>query len=104
MKHAISGYGGPDQLLGYAGADLLRPGFGGDGIYGGSDVDTITYGERSNPVSVSLDEELNDGEAGESDYVASDVENLTGGTANDTHGQPARKRADRRRGSRHPRR
>ena len=81
---AISGYGGPDQLHGEAGADLLRPGFGGDGVYGGSGTDTATYGERWNPVNVTLDEELNDGEAGESDYVASDVENLTGGSADDT--------------------
>ena len=36
---AISGYAGPDQLYGEAGADLLRPGFGGDGVYGGGETE-----------------------------------------------------------------
>jgi Ca2+-binding RTX toxin-like protein len=83
--------GGDDQLWGGTGSDLLRPGVGKDVVYGGSEpagscckYDTVTYGERWNPVNVSLDGVANDGEAGESDNVAPDVENVTGGSSNDT--------------------
>jgi len=80
----LVGYGGIDQLNGEQGADLIRPGFGEDVIYGGSDAgtccpaDTVTYSERWNPVNVSLDGVANDGELGENDFVAGDVENITG--------------------------
>ncbi len=80
----LTGYGGADLLMGEAGSDLLRPGFGLDNVYGGSEQDTVTFGERWNPVTVSLDGVGNDGEAGENDFVAGDVENVTGGGNNDT--------------------
>lgn len=87
----IVGYGGDDELWGGTGSDLLRPGFGQDVVYGGSEpagscckLDTVTYGERWDRVSVSLDGFANDGELGESDNIAPDVENLTGGGGNDT--------------------
>jgi Ca2+-binding RTX toxin-like protein len=80
----LTGYGGADLLMGEAGSDLLRPGFGLDNVYGGSEQDTVTFGERWNPVTVTLDGVGNDGEAGENDFVAGDVENVTGGGNNDT--------------------
>ena len=85
----ISGAGGDDILSGQAGGDTIRPGLGLDNVYGGSDAnsyhpDTVTYDERTNPVNVSLDNLANDGEAGENDMIASDVENLIGGSGKDT--------------------
>ena len=55
-----------------------------DNVYGGDGPDTVSYAERLNPVTVTLDGVGNDGEAGENDFVASDVENITGGSKNDT--------------------
>jgi Ca2+-binding RTX toxin-like protein len=83
---SLDAYGGPDLLMGEGGKDLLRPGFGTDNVYGGSDPDTVTYSERSNPLTVTLDAVANDGETGENDFVAPDVENLTGGGNNDGKG------------------
>jgi Ca2+-binding RTX toxin-like protein len=87
----LVGYGGPDDLRGGTGSDLLRPGFGPDVALGGSEpagscckLDTVTYGERWDALSVSLDGLANDGELGENDNVASDVESVTGGGGNDT--------------------
>jgi Ca2+-binding RTX toxin-like protein len=81
--------GGNDLLFGQGGSDMLRPGLGQDNIHGGSDAnsyhpDTVTYDERTNPVNLSIDGVANDGEAGENDYIASDVENLIGGYGKDT--------------------
>ena len=68
--------GGPadDVLIGEAGADTLS---GRDGR------DMADYSARTNPVTVSLDGTANDGEAGENDNVASDVEILAGGSGAD---------------------
>jgi Ca2+-binding RTX toxin-like protein len=88
---SLSGYGGIDLLKGEEGSDLLRPGLGEDVVYGGTDAglgsgsfDTVTYSERWNTVNVSLDGVANDGEPGENDFVANDVENITGGSTGDT--------------------
>jgi Ca2+-binding RTX toxin-like protein len=80
----LVGYAGADLLMGEAGSDLLRPGFAMDNVYGGTDRDTVSYAERLNPVTVTLDGAGNDGESGENDFVASDVENVAGGKDNDT--------------------
>jgi Ca2+-binding RTX toxin-like protein len=87
----LVGFGGDDELWGGTGSDLLRPGFGQDVVYGGSEpagagakFDTVTYGDRWDNVNVSLDGFANDGEAGENDNIAPDVENVTGGSGNDT--------------------
>jgi Ca2+-binding RTX toxin-like protein len=90
----LDGKGGDDYLNGGTGSDLLRPGLGKDTVSGGSEsphsccaLDTVTYSERTNPVNVSLDGiagGANDGESGEGDFVNSDVENIIGGSGNDT--------------------
>ncbi len=69
-------YGGnePDQIVGGTGADLLS---------GGPGIDTADYSAEINPVSISLDGQANDGEAGEGDNVPPNVENVTGGAADD---------------------
>jgi hypothetical protein len=66
---------GNDDLDGGAGNDLIQPGLGADQVIGGAGTaDVVDYSERTNPVSVTFDDLANDGEAGEGDNVASDVE------------------------------
>jgi hypothetical protein len=65
----------PDTLDGGPGADLLQG--------GGGDFDRVDYGSRTQPVSVTFDGQANDGEAGEGDLVAGDVEDVRGGSGND---------------------
>ena len=85
----LQGFGGSDKLYGEDGSDLLRPGLGADFLYGGDDGnsccwnDTVTYSERGGPVNASIDGNANDGEAGEGDFIADDVESLAGGNNDD---------------------
>jgi Ca2+-binding RTX toxin-like protein len=77
-----------DLIDGGAGDDLLQGGPGNDTLIGGAGIDTVTYAERTNPVKVSLDATrlwapLQNGEVGENDSIASDIENLTGGGGDD---------------------
>jgi Ca2+-binding RTX toxin-like protein len=80
----LSGGNGNDKLTGGAADDVLRGEAGADTLAGGDGRDTADYGDRTNPVTVSLDGVAGDGEAGENDNVAADVENVAGGSANDT--------------------
>jgi Ca2+-binding RTX toxin-like protein len=72
--NTLNGNGGNDTLDGRGGPDTLS---GGDG------VDSVSYGAATVPVRVTLDGKPGDGPAGENDNVLADVENATGGTAND---------------------
>lgn len=72
-----------DELHGGTGDDLLDGGPGPDLMAGGPGNDTVTYANRVAPASVSLDGIANDGEAGEGDNVADDVENIIGGQGDD---------------------
>jgi Ca2+-binding RTX toxin-like protein len=80
---------GGDQVFGEGGDDALCGGAGpsagndNDVIGGGPGEDTVFY-VRVASVAVSLDDAVGDGEAGESDNVASDVEDATTGSGNDT--------------------
>ncbi len=69
---------------GSAGNDTLVGGTGTDTYTGGSGSDTVSYAEHTSDVSASIDATANDGAAGELENIPSDVENLTGGTGNDT--------------------
>jgi Ca2+-binding RTX toxin-like protein len=86
----LSGGGGADTLLDGAlncaggGNDTLDGGTGPDQIHGGPGTDTVTYASRTASVFVTLDGAANDGEAGEGDKVADDVENVTGGSGDDS--------------------
>jgi RHS repeat-associated protein len=89
----LTGSGSNDYLVGDlnanvidggSGSDLLSPFEGTDTIIGGSGFDTATYWNRTNPLNLSLDGGANDGETGENDTIASDVEGLRGGAGNDT--------------------
>jgi Ca2+-binding RTX toxin-like protein len=57
-------------------------------VRGSEGIDTVTYASRTNPVIVDINsastETPDDGEVGEKDYVEADVENLIGGSGNDT--------------------
>jgi Ca2+-binding RTX toxin-like protein len=83
-----SGGAGDDQLMGDGGDDSLC---GGPGPSSGSDNDVLSGGPgedhawyvRVGNVSVSLDNATGDGQAGESDNVAADIEDLTTGSGND---------------------
>jgi Ca2+-binding RTX toxin-like protein len=90
----LDGGTGRDTLSGGAGDDGLRGGSlqvgatfvsdGQDTISGGDGIDTISYLQRTNAVTVDLSTLGGDGEAGENDATAADVENIRGGDGADT--------------------
>jgi Ca2+-binding RTX toxin-like protein len=68
----LTGGPGNDQLEGGAGNDVFHEGSaanGADAMEGDAGADTADYSQRTNPVTVSLDGNSNDGEAGEGDNV-----------------------------------
>ena len=80
----LVGDGGTDTLGGGLGNDTLDGGAGADSIAGDGGDDTVTYASRTAPVSVAIDGQANDGEAGEGDSVASTVDVIVGGSAGDS--------------------
>jgi hypothetical protein len=78
----VSGSGN-DWLSGDNGVDLMDGGMGADAFWGGPGADTVTYASRTLPVRIGVDGMANDGQPGENDNVASDVEKLVGGWSND---------------------
>jgi len=78
---------GADTLNGGPGDDQLNGGPPGsleaDTLSGGDGNDTAYYDQRVAPLTITLDDVATDGEAGEGDDVASDVENVIGGHASD---------------------
>jgi len=79
----LLGQDGDDTLFGDGANDTLDGGIGRDVMFGGAGTDTVTYASRSDNIVITLDNEGNDGAAGELDNVFADVENLTGGAGND---------------------
>jgi Ca2+-binding RTX toxin-like protein len=80
----IDGGSGDDDLSGEDGFDSLRPGTGRDDLSGGGGRDTVRYDERSAPVLVNLGAGTTlNGEVGEGDRVAGDIERVYGGSAGD---------------------
>jgi Ca2+-binding RTX toxin-like protein len=80
---------GDDSLQGGSGNDTLQPGAGptlssdNDSLSGGDGFDSVLFQGRSATVSVSIDNQPNDGVSGEADNVSTDVERLVGGQAED---------------------
>ena len=73
-----------DFLSGEGGDDVLDPGEGTvDVSNGGAGTDTVTYEGRTDSVSISPDNQFDDGRPGEGDTVGDDVENEVGGSGND---------------------
>jgi Ca2+-binding RTX toxin-like protein len=58
--------------------------YGRDTLAGGPGNDTADYEYRADPLDITLDDAGNDGAPGEDDNVASDVEIVDGGEADDT--------------------
>jgi Ca2+-binding RTX toxin-like protein len=79
----LMGGNGDDKLTGGPGDDVLIGEAGADTMAGGGGRDTADYSARTAPVTVNLDAKANDGEAGENDNVALDVEVIAGGSGND---------------------
>ena len=91
----INGLGGDDIIIGGTGDDRLEGGNGrdvflmertsdgADQIVGGSATDTLSYAERTNPISSDPDVVADDGEAKERDDVRADVEVVIGGAGAD---------------------
>lgn len=85
----LSGGLGDDMLIGGAGKDWFYDGTtanGADLFSGGPGVDTVDYSGRTSAIVVSMDgANADDGDAGgEQDNVSADIENLLGGSGNDT--------------------
>ncbi|HEY1629653.1 MAG TPA: calcium-binding protein, partial [Tepidisphaeraceae bacterium] len=87
----LSGNDGNDQLNGGNGDDVLRGGLGTDVLIGGKGTDTADYSDHTANLTITLNSNADDGAAGENDFIQADVENVTGGSGNDsitgnTHG------------------
>ncbi|MFL5895030.1 MAG: calcium-binding protein [Thermoleophilaceae bacterium] len=81
---SLAGGDGVDSLDGGADDDSLDGGTGPDVLAGGDGTDVGNYGSRTAPLTITLDGQPGDGDPGEGDNVEPDVENLRGGTGNDT--------------------
>jgi Ca2+-binding RTX toxin-like protein len=80
----LNGGTGRDLLVGGPRTDLFNGGPGPDTFEGKLGVDTVTYADRSTPIVADIGGPSGaDGAAGEGDTITDDVENLTGGRAND---------------------
>jgi len=85
--NTLVGGPGTDTLNGGGGNDDLRGGPGADTLNGGpGPADVAWYGDRLDPLTISIDGVANDGGSGgaEGDNVGLDVENVQGGLGNDT--------------------
>ena len=80
---SLTGSTGNNQLNGGNGGDTLDGGTGTDTLIGGAGADTVSYALRSLPVTVDLDGIADDGEAGENDSIAADIEDIIGGLGAD---------------------
>ena len=80
----LDGAAGADTLNGGPGDDTLIGGPGADVLNGGRGSDTADYSDRTKPLTIALDGDANDGEAGEQDNVGDDVEVIKGGFVDDT--------------------
>jgi Ca2+-binding RTX toxin-like protein len=80
----LVGSDGPNVLIGGAGDDELDGGGGTDVLVGGDGYDRADYASHAEAVNLSLDGLANDGAAGEAENLGADIEDLRGGTGNDT--------------------
>ena len=82
-----------DTLIGDAGANVLQGGSGPDTLFGGGGPDVLSggagrdmasYASRRTGVTVTLDDQPNDGSPGEGDNVLGSTEGVTGGAGRDS--------------------
>ena len=81
--NTLLGGSGNDTLRGLGGNDVLDGQTGSDAMIGGTGLDTASYAGRFANLQVTIDGGVGDGEIGENDNVAGDVENLVGGSGDD---------------------
>jgi Ca2+-binding RTX toxin-like protein len=84
---AVQGGSGSDSLHGGEDDDTFRTASTADGadVYdGGPGTDTLSYENRTQPLTIKVDKMPNDGEMGEKDDVQDTIETLIGGSAADT--------------------
>jgi hypothetical protein len=74
---------GDDSVSGGLNNDSFTVGTGRDDISGGDGSDTADFSARTGAVTITLNDQAEDGEAGEGDNVHADVESATGGSGND---------------------
>jgi len=89
----INGLGGNDTIYGGIGNDRINGGLGDDQLVGDAGADTLNggpgadsadYSSASASLMISIDGRANDGARNERDSVALDVENVLGGSGNDS--------------------
>ena len=92
----LTGGAGNDSFSGGTGSDVMDGGDGNDSFLedaaangpdtfiGGAGVDRVSYSNRTASVTVTVGSGANDGQASEGDDVKADVENVTGGSGDDT--------------------
>jgi hypothetical protein len=80
----LRGDGGDDVLKGGGGNDNLRGGVGADVYQGGPGSDLADYLNVDEAVTLSIGNGAADGVEGEHDDIKADVENLRGGSSNDS--------------------
>ncbi len=91
----LRGGEGDDLLVGGPQDNVLIGGGGADRLIGLGGQDAADYSDRTAAVDVSTDGSANDGEAGEGDNVAFDIEELIGGSGDDVlSGGPGDNRLD----------
>ncbi len=80
----LTGTSGGNALDGRGGDDLLDGGLGNDDLQGGPGIDTVTFANRTQPVTAFLGAGvgMGGGQPGESDNI-SGAENLVGGSGDD---------------------
>lgn len=80
----LDGGFGDDTIDGGAGDDTITANLGADLYKGGPGIDALSYAQYTAPVRVTIGAGADDGQVGETDNVAGDVERVDGGTGNDT--------------------
>jgi Ca2+-binding RTX toxin-like protein len=84
---SLQGGNADDELYGGSGDDRFTTADdkdGGDLYEGGEGADLLTYENRKKSLTITVDEQANDGEENESDDVRDSIETLIGGSADDS--------------------
>ena len=79
----LFGEDGNDSLDGGSGDDWLSGAAGTDDIHGGDGTDEVVFTNDFTGAHISLDDQANDGAAGEGDNAHSDIENIDGTSGSD---------------------
>jgi Ca2+-binding RTX toxin-like protein len=80
----IRGGSGNDMMDGGDDADILDGGLGDDDFVGGTGLDTADYSNRSENLTIDVNDAADDGAAGELDNVHADVEIVESGSGRDS--------------------